>query len=135
MSIQAGSNRAAIPSAVISGPDTGLGTGEQGSIALNPVNADVYLANLGNNSISVYPAGSNGDVVPTVVIRGPAADISSPEGIALEHSGNIYLVTLFDNVGDPLTGGIAVYAAGVMAMWRQLLRSVDSTQGSALAVQ
>ena len=47
-----------------------------------------------NVSITVYPAGSNGNVTPTTFIGGEEGRAGSRFGIAVDSAGNIYVATL-----------------------------------------
>ncbi len=46
----------------------------------------------GPGTITVYAPGSNGDVKPTTTISGPNTRLGLPYGIALDWSGNIYVL-------------------------------------------
>src|SRR5271170_5477981 len=59
-------------------------------IALDP-NGNIYVADDFAASVFVYPAGSNGNAVPTAIISGGNTDFTSPFGIALDSTGNIYV--------------------------------------------
>jgi sugar lactone lactonase YvrE len=77
-------------------------------IAVGPGN-EVYVANQPRNchtrfcyeaapgNVSVYPAGSDGNAKPSVVIRGHKTKLAYPSAIAVDHSGNIYVA----NEGPP----------------------------------
>ena len=54
--------------------------------------------------MTVYPLGSNGNVTPVEDISGSDTNIYSPEGVAVDPSGNIYVVNY--------TNEINVFAAG-----------------------
>jgi len=85
-----GSNGDPTPIAVITGPKTGL-AGPRG-IAVDSMGY-IYVVNDGNlygyrgsstmPSVTVYPAGANGDVAPIVTISGPLTGLDNPKGIAL----------------------------------------------------
>jgi hypothetical protein len=66
-------------------------------------------------SITVYPAGSDGNIAPLATISGKATGLSFPVSIALDSSDKIYVAN-FDtaNVKSPLNlgGSITVYPAG-----------------------
>src|SRR5438046_1985567 len=51
----------------------------------------LYVANIRNNSITVYVAGASGDATPTATIAGGNTGLSAPFGIALDGAGNIYV--------------------------------------------
>ncbi len=83
----AGSNSAGMPpSATIGGSNTGLSYPV--GIALDG-SARIYVANDNNNTVTVYPAGSNGNAPPTATIGGSNTGLIYPVGIALDGSGNI----------------------------------------------
>jgi len=80
---------------------------------------NIYVANLtgglsGNGSVTVYAADSNGNATPTATIAGPDTGLSTPVGIALDASGNIYVANVS---GPPFVdggpaGSITEYPAG-----------------------
>ncbi|MFZ0660131.1 MAG: SBBP repeat-containing protein [Candidatus Binataceae bacterium] len=108
----AGSNGNVQPSATISGGSTGLLV--PWGIALDSVD-NIYVANDGStvgalDSVTVYPAGSNGNVTPSTTITGANTGLDSPGGITVDSGANIYVT----NDGG-LYGGvdsIAIYAPG-----------------------
>jgi 6-phosphogluconolactonase (cycloisomerase 2 family) len=66
-------------------------------------------------SITVYPAGSDGNIAPLATISGKATGLSFPVSIALDSSDNIYVGNFYiANVKNPLNlgGSITVYPAG-----------------------
>ncbi len=108
----AGSNANAAPSSTVGGAKTGLNfpTG----IALD-ASGNIYVANDGSenggaDAITVYPAGSNGNVVPSATIDGSKTGLDFPAGIALDSSGNIYVAN--DGSEDGGTDTVTVYPAG-----------------------
>lgn len=107
-----GSTGDAAPIATIGGSNTALNLPV--GIALD-TNANIYVAN--HNpfmnqlfSVTVYPAGSNGNVSPSSMISGDMTGLMFPTGIALDANGNIYVA----NDGSPSGGtdSISVYPAG-----------------------
>lgn len=67
--------------------------------------------------ITVYSAGSNGNVAPTATIFGAATGLFNPLGIALDSEGNIYVSNgegqfSFGTVTVTLEASITVYSAG-----------------------
>jgi len=61
-------------------------------------------------SVTVYPAGSNGNIRPSVTIVGGNTGLYFPSGIALGASGNIYVA---NDWGEPDgIGFITIYPAG-----------------------
>jgi sugar lactone lactonase YvrE len=93
----ASSNRNVPPDAIIVGSQTRLDSPQ--AIALDS-SGKIYVANArfgadpqgDTGSITVYPAGSNGNVTPTAVIRGAKTLVNRPVGLAVDQSGAIYLV-------------------------------------------
>jgi hypothetical protein len=70
-------------------------------IALD-LSGNIYVANGGGGdynfgadyapgTVTVYPAGSNGDVAPIATINGSATGLIDPIGVALDSNGNIYV--------------------------------------------
>jgi hypothetical protein len=55
--------------------------------------------------ITIYPAGSSGNVAPVATIRGDRTGLAFPSGIALDSANNIYVA----NISEP---SITVYSAG-----------------------
>jgi sugar lactone lactonase YvrE len=66
-----------------------------------PSPAALYIGNSGGPSITVYAPGADGDVAPIRTIEGGATGLS-PNDLALDATGNVYVV----NAGD----GITVFA-------------------------
>ena len=93
----AGATGNATPTAVISGYYTQLY--RPVGIALDPVNGDIYVANYygpgseSAGSVTAYAPGSNGNVAPIANIGGSYTmlDTYTPNGIALDAGGNIYV--------------------------------------------
>ncbi len=104
------------PSAEITGPHTGLNWGS--GVAVDST-GKIYVVNRRGTpltgtvgSVTVYPAGANGDVDPIAVINGPQTGLDSEDayGIAVDSSGNIYVVNrggLHDQ-----NGSVNIYRAG-----------------------
>ena len=104
----AGATGNVAPEAVITGADTGLN--EPWGVGINPVNGDIYAANLEGapseyGSITFYAPGSNGNVAPLGTIAGSNTMLSYPYGVTLDPSGNIYVA---NGTGTTIT----VYAPG-----------------------
>ncbi len=109
----AGSNGDVTPKAIISGARTklyypvGIAVSSTGKI---------YVANGGtglrpdvNGYVTVYAAGSNGDVAPAAVIRGSNTGIDQPIGIALDSSGKLFVAN--NETQPPCCGSVTVYPA------------------------
>jgi hypothetical protein len=71
--------------------------------------ANLYVSNYGGY-VTVYPAGSSGDIAPIQSISGPTAVYLF--GIALDGNGNIYEAIPDTPGSDNGPGGIEEYAAG-----------------------
>jgi DNA-binding beta-propeller fold protein YncE len=104
-----GSNGRVAPIGVIGGPKTGLADPQ--GITLDS-SGKIYVANSGsefdeNDSITVYAAGSTGNVAPTATISGLNTGLDEPAGIALDSSRNIYVAN-----EDGFANSITVYPAG-----------------------
>ncbi len=90
----ADSNGDIAPVAIVAGSYTQLNFPE--AIAVGP-SGKIYVGNAGfgshrEGSITVYPAGSNGDVTPIAIIHGTKTGLSTAlKGIAVDHRGNIYV--------------------------------------------
>ena len=54
-------------------------------------NGNIYIADDFAAKVFIYPAGSNGNAVPTAIISGGNTDFTSPFGITLDAAGNIYV--------------------------------------------
>ena len=96
------------PTAVISGAATGLSF--PNGIALDTLGR-IYVANgtdlsgLGLGSVTVYAANATNNASPTVTISGAATELSEPQGLALDTSGNIYVSNRGGN-------SVTAYSAG-----------------------
>jgi len=92
-----GSNGNAIPSATISGSNTGLDYSL--GIAVDSTR-NIYVANFGNG-VTVYPAGSDGNVRPSLTVGGGRA-------VAVDDSsGDIYVADYNEGMGN-----VYVYSSG-----------------------
>ncbi len=111
-----GSNGNATPTATITGSSTGLANPT--AITLDS-SGNIYVANGGSkvggvNSITVYPAGSNGNAQPSATISGANTGLAFPWGIALDSSRNIYVANNGSTTGGSTTGGsgsVTVYTS------------------------
>ena len=106
-----GANGNTSPIGAIDGPYTGLGAI---SGLATDANGSIYVgnSNAGSNikgSITVYAAGSLGNVFPTQTIAGSKTELDAPQEIAVDHSNNIYV----DNYGQSGIEGqsVTVYRA------------------------
>ncbi len=104
------------PSAEITGRNTGLTWGS--GVAVDSA-GKIYVVNRRSRSyfpsagsVTVYPAGANGDINPIAVIKGPQTGLDSEDacGIAVDSSSNIYVVSQ-DGSGAP-GGSVNIYRAG-----------------------
>jgi len=86
---------------------------------------DVYVANQRSGPtrpvkdyspgvITIYSAGSNGNVAPAVTIKGHATGLTNPVGIALDSDGDIYVGNTIGFVNRKVTypASIEVFSAG-----------------------
>jgi hypothetical protein len=62
--------------------------------------------------VTVYSAGSNGDVAPIATISGALTGLASPVGIALDSDANIYVANSYTANSTTYLPSIAVYSAG-----------------------
>jgi len=108
----AGSNGNVTPTATITGAATGLAYPT--AITLDS-SVNIYVANSasqfgGVDSITVYPAGSNGNAQPASTISGTGTGLAVPYAIALDSSGNIYAANDGSTIG--VSDSVTVYAPG-----------------------
>ncbi len=89
---------------IIIGSNTGLLN--PAGIALDAA-SNIYVTNMGNSSVTVYPAGSSGNVAPMATISGTNTGLLNPFGIALDSSGKIYVA----NGLNTTTPSVTVYPA------------------------
>ena len=75
-----------------------------------PVTA-IFVANLAGY-VTVYPLGSDGDVAPISTIEGAATRLGSPEEIAVDSKGNIYVTSGVWNGGAYAGDGVVMFSAG-----------------------
>ena len=107
----------AAPVQSISGSSTGLSNPQ--SIAVD-VSGNIYvlgitdLCNVTCGSVTVFAAGSNGNVAPIRTITGSNTGMNgplTPEGLALDTGGNVYVLSDACCFGDPAPT-VTTYAAG-----------------------
>jgi hypothetical protein len=75
----------------ISGAATGLN--EPGFIALDAA-GDIWVANISGNSVEEFPplsSNPNGNIAPVVTIAGANTALSSPQGVAFDPAGRLYV--------------------------------------------
>jgi 6-phosphogluconolactonase (cycloisomerase 2 family) len=100
------------PIGSILGSQTGLN--DPVGVALD-ASANIYITNKalgsqGSASVTVYAAGSMGNVAPIQTIAGTRTGLDNPVQLALDSSSNIYVANLtYPNSGN---GSLTVYAAG-----------------------
>ncbi|HUO06489.1 MAG TPA: choice-of-anchor D domain-containing protein [Candidatus Binataceae bacterium] len=116
-----GSNGNVSPSATISGSNTGLNYPY--GIALDQFR-NIYVANCetawpcGSGSanigtITVYAAGSNGNVTPTATISGGSTSLDSPVNVFVDPIGYIYVTNHGQDSADPIDpGSLTIYSPG-----------------------
>jgi sugar lactone lactonase YvrE len=108
------------PIAVIAGPKTLLKS--PNGIALD-AKGNLYVANglggpivrhepIDRGRITVYAAGSSGNVAPIGAISGPGTGLAFPTGIALDANGDIYVANFETANTTTNLPSITVYAAG-----------------------
>jgi hypothetical protein len=102
------------PTSTIGGPTTTI-NGIQG-LAVDSA-GNVYVSNIPNDQnapadILEFSAGSTGDVAPTRIISGPATTIGSIGSLALDSTGNIYVISDADvlKFAANATGNVAPIA-------------------------
>jgi len=108
-----GSNGLATPTHIIAGKLTGLLTPDAKSMALDPVNGDIYVADSLTNEVLVFAAGSTGNVRPKATIVGTNTLLLQPYGIAVDAGGAIYVANSTGSAtGQKGAGSITIYPAG-----------------------
>lgn len=97
------------------GKKTGL-SGCQTGIATD-VNGNVFVADLANRpaypggQVAVFGSDQQGNVAPIARIAGSNAALHSPEGVALDAKGNLYVANSCQGF-SPCTSGVNVYKRG-----------------------
>ena len=108
----AGANGSTNPIVTIEGEKPGL----DGPTAIAFDSAgNIYIANAGksgggHDSVTKYAAGSSGNVAPVAEITGDATKLSSPTGLTVDSSGNIYVAN--DGSVAGVADSITVYSPG-----------------------
>jgi hypothetical protein len=109
-SYAAGDNGNTAPTTTINGTSTGLSN--PNAIALDS-SGNLYVINRTNDSVTVYQRdSSDGNVGATATIAGVYTGLlgSTPHGVALDSSGNIFVAT---TTGGPFArGSISIFSAG-----------------------
>ncbi len=119
----AGSSGDATPSATISGPDTllgspvGIAVDGSGKIYVANENTSDGFGDFFGPAVTVYPAGSDGNVAPSSTIDNSffPTGIVAPIGLALDSSAKIYVANEagYDpNTGNFSAANVTVYPAG-----------------------
>ncbi|MGA8100488.1 MAG: hypothetical protein WB810_17685 [Candidatus Cybelea sp.] len=93
------------PSGIIAGSNTGLYNNL--AVALDGsgnIYATNYISSASRNSITVYAAGSTGNVSPMRTIKGGLTKLTGPEGLALDSNSNVYVANF--------PRSVTVYASG-----------------------
>jgi DNA-binding beta-propeller fold protein YncE len=118
----AGSNGYTVPGAIINGAFALSLTGLNNPRAVAVDSAGkIYVVNNGfeediASSVTVYPAGSNGNAAPIATISGSNTGLFDPAGIAVDSSGKIYVADTgggeSDGSGSAIGPSVFIYAAG-----------------------
>ena len=118
----------------IMGSRTGLNNPD--AVAVDAA-GDIYVTNFGaatpaTASITIYAPGATGDATPTATIAGSNTGLSTPQGIAVDAAGTIYVAN--DFIGGPASR-ITVYAPGASGNAtpdRSISGGLDRPRGIAL---
>jgi 6-phosphogluconolactonase (cycloisomerase 2 family) len=106
----AGASGSVSPIGKIQGSQTGLDY--PFGVALDK-NGKIYVTNTddgtGSGSVTVYAAGSTGNVAPIQTISGTRTELAGPQQLAVDSSSNIYVA---NSASDSGKGSLTVYAAG-----------------------
>jgi hypothetical protein len=88
---------------------------------------EMFVTNLGNNSVTVYARTANGNVAPVRTIVGAATGLNSPVGLAVDTVNNELIVA---NNGTPSITVYARTANGNVAPLRTIAGSATSLAGA-----
>src|SRR5208283_2535511 len=72
----------------------------------------IFVGNNGNNSVTAYPLGSNGNVGPVTRISGTNTKLNGALGVALDPTGNLYVTGCGGPCGGSGAGSFTTYQAG-----------------------
>lgn len=87
------------PIRVIEGPNTGLVA--PFAIAVDPVNAELYVSDFFGSAVRVYPLGADGDVAPLrTLVDGPNSHLKWPRQLVVDTVNDEIVVPSF-NLDDP----------------------------------
>src|SRR6185436_8876839 len=78
-------------------------------VAIDP-NGRTYVANAWLNTISIFAPDATGETLPMATIRGGATGLDSPEGIAFDARGNLYVAN--SGYSEPDVARVTVYPPG-----------------------
>ena len=110
---RAGSNGDDAPMARICGPKTGLKNSQ--AIALDS-HGYIYVSNQSTDgapeTITVYSPRSNGNVAPARFISGPATLLLSPEGVAVDSSGRLFVSSSAAGPHRSFGAAVLIFAPG-----------------------
>ncbi len=110
---RAASNGDEAPMARICGPKTGLKNSQ--AIALDS-HGYIYVSNQSTDgapeTITVYSPRSNGNVAPVRVISGPATLLLSPEGVAVDSSGRLFVSSSAAGPHRSFGAAVLIFAPG-----------------------
>jgi hypothetical protein len=96
----------ASPVSKIIGPHTLL----NGPFISVDATGNVYSANFWSNSVTVYAAGSTGDVSPIRDISGPKTHLDRPSAVGIDANGDIFVLNLSDP--SPFKDNVLVFGPG-----------------------
>lgn len=114
------------PDQVISGQASGLNT--PNGIAYDSA-GNLYVANTGSNSITVYAPGADGDAAPIKTLVGPATGLSNPQGVAIDSDDTLYVANTTSQSVEVFNAG---WASGDTAPDRVIAGASTSLAGPAV---